>query len=206
MDSRFQACAVGSQQSPVDLSNAIRADADHIVIDWKPAPFDVVNNGHTIQLNVKPGSLLTIGTLQYDLKQFHFHAPSEHAFDGKRTAMEAHFVHAGPNGRLAVIGVLMVAGEGNKAFSDIMAVAPHEEGEAQLHAPLDPASLLPRDRDFYRYEGSLTTPPCSEVVEWNVFTHTLEVARADIDAFKAIFPMNARPLQQINRRFLLRGS
>ena len=206
MDSRFKACAVGSQQSPIDLSNAIRADADHIVIDWNPEAFDVVNNGHTIQLNARPGSLLTIGKLQYSLKQFHFHAPSEHAFDGKRTAMEAHFVHAEPDGRLAVIGVLMVAGEGNKAFSDIMAVAPKEDGEVKLRAPLDPTSLLPRDRDFYRYEGSLTTPPCSEVVEWNVFTHTLDVARADIDAFKAIFPMNARPLQPINRRFLLRGS
>jgi carbonic anhydrase len=206
MDSGFKACAVGSQQSPIDLSNAIRADADHMVIAWKPETFEVVNNGHTIQLNAKFTSLLTIGKLQYGLTQFHFHAPSEHAFDGKRTAMEAHFVHAQPSGRLAVIGVLMVAGKGNKAFSQIMAVAPKAEGEAHLRAPLDPGSLLPRDRDFYRYEGSLTTPPCSEVVDWNVFTHTIEVAQADIDAFKAIFPMNARPLQPLNRRFLLRGS
>ncbi len=206
MDSRFKACAVGSQQSPIDLTNAIRAEADRMVIAWKPEAFEVVNNGHTIQANSRTGGKLTIGNLDYEFKQFHFHAPSEHAVDGKRTAMEAHFVHAQPGGRIAVIGALMVAGERNKGFSDIIAIAPAEEGEARLRVPLDPASLLPRDRDFYRYEGSLTTPPCSEVVDWNVFTHTVEVAQADIDAFKAIFPMNARPLQPVNRRYLLRGS
>jgi carbonic anhydrase len=206
MDSQFKACAVGSQQSPVDLSNAIRADADRMVIDWKAETFTVANNGHTIQLDARSAGSLSIGKLRYGLTQFHFHTPSEHAFDGRRTAMEAHFVHAQPSGRLAVIGVLMVAGKPNPAFSGIMAVAPKAEGEAHLHAPLDPASLLPRSRDFYRYEGSLTTPPCSEVVDWNVFTHTIEVAQADIDAFKAIFPMNARPLQPMNRRYLLRRS
>ena len=204
MDSRFKACAVGAEQSPVDLSDAIRADADHIVIAWKAETFDVVNNGHTIQLNAKAAGLLTIGKLQYGLKQFHFHTPSEHAFGGKRTAMEAHFVHAQPGGRLAVVGVLMVAGEQNKAFSEIMAAAPRAKGTASLRGPLDPTSLLPPDRDFYRYEGSLTTPPCSEIVDWNVFTRTIEVAQTDIDAFKAIFPMNARPLQPMNRRYLLR--
>ncbi len=203
LDSRFKACAVGSEQSPINLTSAIRARVDRLSIDWKPQAFDVINNGHTIQANVKDGSSLTIGKARYDLKQFHFHTPSEHAFNGKRTAMEAHFVHAADDGRLAVVGVLMTAGQRHKGFSEIMQAAPRKEGEAKLKGAIDPAGFLPKSRAFYRYEGSLTTPPCSEVVDWNVLEKTIEVAAADIDAFKSIFPMNARPLQPINRRYLL---
>jgi carbonic anhydrase len=206
MDGKFKACAIGSEQSPIDLTNAIPAITDHVRISWKPEAFEIVNNGHTIQLNARPGSGLTIGKATYELKQFHFHTPSEHALKGKRTAMEAHFVHADPAGRLAVIGVLMVAGARHKGFGTIMKSAPRTEGEAHLDAPLDPSVFLPQSHGFYRYEGSLTTPPCSEVVDWTVFGHTIQVAQADIDSFKAIFPMNARPLQPINRRFLLKGS
>lgn len=205
LDSKFRACAVGSEQSPINLTQAIRARIDNLSIDWKPQAFEVVNNGHTIQANVKEGSGLAIGKARYELKQFHFHTPSEHAVDGKRTAMEAHFVHAAADGRLAVLGVLMIAGKRHKGFSEIMQVAPRKEGETKLKTVLDPASFLPKNRDFYRYEGSLTTPPCSEVVDWNVFDRTIEVAEADIESFRAVFPMNARPLQQLNRRFLLRG-
>ncbi len=205
MDSRFQACAVGSEQSPINLTQSIRAKVDRLSIDWKPQAFDVINNGHTIQANVKDGSSLKIGKTKYDLKQFHFHTPSEHAFDGKRTAMEVHFVHAATDGRLAVIGALMTAGKKHHGFSEIMKVAPKKEGEAKLKTVVDATGFLPKTRDYYRYEGSLTTPPCSEIVDWNVFDKTIEVAAADIEAFKSIFPMNARPLQKLNRRYLLKG-
>ena len=205
MDSKFKACAVGAEQSPIDLTAAIRANVDRLAINWKPQAYDIVNNGHTIQANVKDGGSLTIGKTAYELKQFHFHTPSEHAFGGKRTAMEVHFVHAAADGRLAVVGVLMAAGKTHKGFASIMQAAPKKEGEAKLKATLDPRSFLPKGRDFYRYEGSLTTPPCSEVVDWNVFGTTIDVGTADIDAFKALFPMNARPLQALNRRFLLKG-
>ncbi|WP_324134626.1 carbonic anhydrase family protein [Bosea sp. (in: a-proteobacteria)] len=205
LDSRFKACAVGSEQSPIDLTRGIRAKVEDLSFNWKPQAFDVINNGHTIQANVEDGSALAIGKTTYGLKQFHFHTPSEHAIGGKRTAMEAHFVHATSDGRLAVVGVLMIAGAKHKAFSEIMQVAPKKEGEAKLKAALDPRSFLLKSRHFYRYEGSLTTPPCSEIVDWNVFEKTIEVAAADIEAFRAVFPMNARPLQEINRRFLLRG-
>ena len=86
-----------------------------------------------------------------------------------------------------------------------MAAAPKKEGSAALKAPLDPWAFMPKAREFFRYEGSLTTPPCSEVVDWNVMAKTITVSNADIAAFKAIFPMNARPLQPVNRRFVLRG-
>jgi carbonic anhydrase len=205
MDSKFKACAVGSEQSPIDLTGAIPANVHRLSIHWKPEAFEIANNGHTIQLNAKDGSSANFGKTVAELKQFHFHTPSEHAFGGKRTAMEAHFVHAAPDGRLSVIGVLMAAGKRHHGFAEIMRAAPKGEGEAKLKTPLDPHSFLPQSRDFYRYEGSLTTPPCSETVEWSVFDTAIEVAEADIEAFRALYPMNARPLQATNRRFLLRG-
>ncbi|MCZ8315832.1 carbonic anhydrase family protein [Phreatobacter sp.] len=205
LDNRFQACAVGSQQSPIDLKGAVRADVGGLDIRWEPQPFEVVNNGHTIQANAEAGSRLTLGRTAYELKQFHFHTPSEHAFDGRRTAMEAHFVHAASDGKLAVVGVLMTAGKKHDAFAEIMKAAPKREGEAKLRRPINARSFLPEAREFFRYEGSLTTPPCSETVNWNVLRSTIEVAASDIDTFKGLFPMNARPLQAANRRFLLRN-
>jgi carbonic anhydrase len=205
LDEGYKACALGAEQSPIDLSSGIKATLDPLKLDWKPQAYEIINNGHTIQAKAAPGSTLTIGKDVYNLVQFHFHAPSEHSIGGKRAAMEVHFVHAGPEGRLAVVGVLMNAGRKNAAFAAIMQAAPKKEGEKTLDKPLDPRQFLPASRALYRYKGSLTTPPCSEVVDWNVYEQPIEVAAEDIAAFKAIFPMNARPLQPMNRRFLLRG-
>ena len=205
IDPAFKACAAGAEQSPIDLKGAVSAAPDHIKIDWKAQPFDLLNNGHTLQANAEPGSMLMLGKESYGLLQFHFHGPSEHALNGQRAAMEAHFVHSQPGGRLAVIGVLMKAGKKNAAFATFMEQAPKKEGESKLAKPLNANAFLPARRAFFRYEGSLTTPPCSEVVAWNVFEMPIEVAQADIDAFHALFAMNARPLQAVNRRFLLKG-
>jgi carbonic anhydrase len=201
----FKACAVGSEQSPIDLTGARRAAVDAVTLDWKPHAFKIVNNGHTIQADAAAGHGMMLAGDRFELKQFHFHTPSEHALDGKRLAMEAHFVHADAHGRLAVIGVFLTPGRANPAFAAIMAAAPKKEGEHALDKPLDIEVLLPTSRSLFRYEGSLTTPPCSEVVAWNVYEQPIEVAQKDIDAFKALFPMNARPLQARNRRFLLKG-
>lgn len=201
----FKACAVGAQQSPVDLSAPVDATRSPLKFSWPKQAFSVVNNGHTIQANVsEKGGSLTLDGRPFELKQFHFHAPSEHALNGDRTAMEAHFVHAHPDGGLAVVGVFLKAGRRNADFAALMAAAPKAQGAANAPVTLTLAGLLPRDRARYRYEGSLTTPPCSEVVDWNVFVAPVEVAQADIDAFRALFPMNARPLQAVNRRFLLK--
>lgn len=207
LSSNFKACAVGSEQSPIDLKNPVGAKLDPLVFNWTPEAYEIANNGHTIQADAKAAGALMVGTVKYSLLQFHFHTPSEHALEGKRAAMEAHFVHRAEDGRLGVVGVLMQPGAaGNAAFSAIMAAAPAKEGKAALKAPLDPAALLPKGRDYYRYEGSLTTPPCSEIANWMVFAEPITIAQADADAFKALFPMNARPLQPMNRRFLLKGS
>ncbi|MFH3480839.1 carbonic anhydrase [Xanthobacter variabilis] len=204
LEKGFQACSIGTQQSPVNLKGSVRAETAGPKLAWKSAPFKVVNNGHTIQLDATDDA----GTAEmngktYSLRQFHFHTPSEHALDGKRTAMEAHFVHAAEDGGLLVVGVFMVPGGKSDAFSAVMAAAPKKQGFAPLPSPMDPTAFLPDARGLYRYEGSLTTPPCSEVVDWNVYAAPISVAEGDIEAFRAIFPMNSRPLQAINRRFLL---
>jgi len=205
LDKKFEACGIGSEQSPVDLTRPITAAVGPLRIDWKAEAFDIENNGHTIEAEGHAMGGILLDGKPFELKQFHFHHPSEHALGGARTEMEAHFVHANEAGKLAVVGVLMKAGPRNAGFAAIMAAAPKTEGKQALTKPLNPRGLLPRDRTRFRYEGSLTTPPCSEIVDWNVFEEPIHVAAADIEAFKAIFPMNARPLQAMGRRFLLKG-
>ncbi|QGM46286.1 carbonic anhydrase [Methylocystis heyeri] len=206
LDPAYKVCAVGQEQSPIDLKDAISADFGRIAIDWKPQAFPILNNGHTIQADAGPGAgSLRIGKEKYELKQFHFHTPAEHAVNGKLAAMEVHFVHARADGKLAVVGAFLNGGGKNSAFSRIMKAAPTTQGEARLDKPLNPRTLAPAQGPIFRYEGSLTTPPCSEIVDWNIFAAPVRVAQADIDAFRKIFPHNARPLQGLNRRFVLRG-
>ncbi|WP_454917244.1 carbonic anhydrase [Xanthobacter sediminis] len=200
----FQSCAIGTQQSPINLEGAIRAQASAPALSWKAAPFTVANNGHTIQLDVADDAGgAKLNDKSYSLRQFHFHAPAEHAVNGQRTAMEAHFVHAAEDSGLLVVGIFMVPGAKHDVFADVMAAAPKSEGKVAPSAALDPVAFLPQAHGVYRYQGSLTTPPCAEVVDWNVFAAPVAVAQADIDAFRAVFPMNARPLQGVNRRVLL---
>ncbi len=204
LDPAYKACSIGGAQSPIDLSGAIPAKIEHLSLDWKPQAFAVQNNGHTIQADASPGSFAVIGKDRYELKQFHFHTSSERALGGVRAAMEAHFVHVlEGGGGLAVAGAFLNSGGANAALSQIMQIAPTKEGAAMLGRPLDPKALLPTQGALYRYEGSLTPPPCSETVQWNVFAAAVAVSAVDIEAFKKIFPNNARPLQPLNRRFLL---
>lgn len=205
LDKKFEACLGGAEQSPIDLKNPVAANPGALQIDWKPEAFTVVNNGHTLQANAAEKSGLALAGENYALKQFHFHTPSEHALDGKQAAMEAHFVHAHASGRLLVVGVFMVEGAKHEGFANLMAIAPKGEGEQKLAKPIEPESFLPKSRTRFRYQGSLTTPPCSEVVDWNVLIEPIPVAATDIAAFRMMFPMNARPLQAANRRFLLKG-
>lgn len=206
VDPNYKACSIGGQQSPVDLKHTLPAEVGSLHIDWKPEAYVILNNGHTIEALVdNPGSV-KLDEEVFTLKQFHFHHPSEHAVNGVRHEMEIHFVHANPNGDIAVVGVFVTPGERNEQFAEIIAAAPAKDGEKMFTAPINPESLLPKNRSRFRYEGSLTTPPCSEVVDWNLFEHPLEVAEADIARFKAIFPMNARPIQTTGRRFLLKGA
>jgi carbonic anhydrase len=204
LDASDTVCSAGSQQSPIDITGAISARQPTLKLSWSQRPDTIVNNGHTIQLSFAKGNKLQLGDRSFALTQFHFHHPSEHRVDGKRFAMEAHFVHAAESGGLAVLGILIVPGKANTVFNKIVTTMPQEEGPpvSADHA-INPSGLLSDQRTYYHYEGSLTTPPCSQTVDWLVLTHPCEVAEADIARFAKLFPMNARPVQQLDRRFIL---
>jgi carbonic anhydrase len=204
MDAASKVCSAGSQQSPIDIGSTIKAQLPPLKMAWRKTANTIVNNGHTIQLNFGQGSTLAVGNDSYTLLQFHFHRPSEHMICGKNFPMEAHFVHRNTAGGLAVVGVLMTEGKANAAFGKIVATMPaHEGSEAKADAAIDPNALLPKQLAYYRYSGSLTTPPCSEVVNWLLLREPIQVAKADIDGFTKLYPMNARPVQKDFRRFVL---
>jgi len=205
LDPAYKACSIGTQQSPINIASPIKAQLPPLKIDWGKTTNTIANTGQTIQVNIGEGSTLTLGKDSYKLLQFHFHRPSEHRIDGKSFPMEAHFVHATPSGSLAVIGVMMTEGKSNAVFKSLIATMPAKQGPAvKADLAINPLGLLPSNRIYYRYHGSLTTPPCSETVEWIVLTDPVQVAATDIAGFAKLYAMNGRPLQPLNRRMLLR--
>jgi carbonic anhydrase len=208
LDPANKACSIGDQQSPIDVGETVRAQLPPLRLTWAKSADTIVNNGHTIQLNAgAAGSTLAAGGSNFKLLQFHFHRPSEHKIGGKSFPMEAHFVHRNDAGSLAVVGVLMAAGKANGVFNKIATTMPDKPGAPVKADPaINPNGLLPAKRGYYRYSGSLTTPPCSETVDWLLLAEPIQVAEADITRFAALYPMNARPVQKENRRFVLRSN
>lgn len=198
------ACSTGQQQSPIDLSADIAGRAAEPTLAWSPVNGGkVINNGHTIQMNADGAGGVVIAGVRYEFRQVHFHHPSEHTINGKSYPLEAHLVHESADGRLAVIGVLFEEGANNPALDPIWATAPIREGAAAVAFPVDLAKLVPANTPAYRYQGSLTTPPCSETVTWTVLARPLTASRGQLESFASVFPNNARPVQPLNRRFVL---
>jgi carbonic anhydrase len=198
-------CSAGVQQSPVDLAGALPASIAGPTPQWIPARGGkVINNGHTIQVDVGGAGGIELDGVKYALKQFHFHHPSEHTIDGKAFPLELHLVHAADDGRLAVVGVMFHEGSANAALDPVWATAPAKEGKAAVAFEIDASRFLPRGAGAYRYEGSLTTPPCSETVRWTVMAEPQTASASQIAAFSALFPWNARPVQPLNRRYVLK--
>lgn len=199
-------CAAGMQQSPIDLAGAMPASIPAAQPHWLPVHGGmVVNNGHTIQVDVADGGGIMLDGKHYVLKQFHFHHPSEHTIDGKQFPLEVHFVHAAKDGELAVIGVMFMEGSANPNLDAIWATAPVKEGKAAVAFDIDPSKFIPAGSAF-RYEGSLTTPPCSETVHWTVMAAPQTISPSQVAAFTTLFPWNARPVQPLNRRYVLKTS
>lgn len=203
LDAAYEACGAGLEQSPIDLTASTAADLVNILFDYAESNVNILNNGHTIQVNYDEGSSINVGEHVYNLRQFHFHSPSEHAVDGVLYPLEMHLVHADADGNLAVVGVLVSEGEENPAFTPVWADVPAEEIEAQATGMVvNAADFLPAEQVFYRYNGSLTTPPCSEGVLWSVMATPIEMSAEQIAAFTTIFEGNNRPLQPLNDRDL----
>jgi len=200
----FQACAMGREQSPIDLRWPIPAQTGPIETAFRETPLRIVNNGHTIQVNCAPGSQSRIDGTVYDLLQFHFHHPSEHLLAGRRFDLECHFVHKSAAGGFAVLGVLIQPGTENAALKPVFEHMPAKAGsELAMAATIRPDLLLPADRHYFRYAGSLTTPPCSEGIVWSVYRQPIEASAAQIRSFAQLFAGNARPVQPQFNRYLL---
>jgi carbonic anhydrase len=202
----FKVCDLGLQQSPVDLAHSLRAELRDIPIGWASGQYTIVNNGHTIQVNCAGSGSIELGGRPFDLLQFHFHHPSEHKLEGQAFDMECHFVHKSAQHGLAVLGVLIKPGAANAAFQPVFDALPTDPGHEVPLAGVDLKAMLPAGRGYFRYMGSLTTPPCGEVVTWTIFKDPVEAAPAQIGKFAGLFPMNARPVQNLNRRFLLESN
>lgn len=200
----FATCGLGKDQSPIDIRGAKTANLPSIEFNYHPAPLAVIDNGHTIQVNYAPGSWIDVGGKRYALIQFHFHKPSEEKIDGKAHAMVAHLVHKSDDGKLAVVAVLLDAGGANAMIDSIWKNLPKQkEKEAVIpNVIVDATELLPENRGYYTFQGSLTTPPCSEDVKWLVMKAPVKIADAEIAAFDEIYPMNARPTQPKNGRLI----
>lgn len=216
-------CAEGKHQSPIDLVNPTSVKLPPIPYYYdNPTSMDIRHTGHTIEVSYPEGNWIEVDGVQYQLLQFHFHAPSEHTEAGKPFEMEVHFVHKSEDGNLAVVGLLIEKGSHKFAFDPIWAHLPAAPGETQrVENVTEDGSLIvdprfmfsPNDQvtdgaasyfgSSYRYEGSLTTPPCSENVKWIVLTTPIQMSAAQIATFKAIIHDNNRPVQPLNGRELL---
>jgi carbonic anhydrase len=205
-DAAFPDCNF-AEQSPVNIEGVTPLDSG-LSVDYEPTPLDVVNNGHTIQVNYKAGSAMVVDGKTYELLQFHFHSPSEHELDGNQTPLEGHFVHQSADGEYAVLGVMIVAGNPNAAFQEVLDVMPEEEGEVSADGSIEGDDLLPESLSYYAYDGSFTTPPCTEGVKWHVLSEPIEASLVQIAEFRSLeflshegeFVGNARPVQPLNGR------
>lgn len=199
-----EVCGKGIEQSPIDIMTGDARKVEDglgLSLAWEVATPEVLNNGHTIQASGAGGASL-FGR-DFDLLQVHFHAGSEHLIDGRRAPMEAHFVHASTDGDLMVVGVMIEEGAANPALGAILDAAPQSKGTATASGPVDLSAMLPADAGAWRYKGSLTTPPCSEIVTWHVMKAPVSASAAQIGAFTALFADSYRPPQPVGRRYVL---
>ncbi len=201
----YRLCGIGETQSPIDIAQISGASVEPIVFDYNLTPLEIVHNGHTVQVNYQPGSGITAGGKRYELLQFHFHSPSEHSVAGRPAAMEVHFVHQSADGELAVVGALIEVGEENMALREPWAIMPKKAGKPRLEERvlINGRDLLPHDTGYYRYMGSLTTPPCSEGVNWYLLTEPISASIEQVRKFAAAVDANNRPTQAINNRLVL---
>ncbi|HNB51238.1 MAG TPA: carbonic anhydrase family protein [Anaerolineales bacterium] len=199
----YATCGTGTSQSPIDLTSAAEQDFTNISFHYQPSEVKILNNGHTVQVNYDAGSYIEVDGQRYDVLQFHYHAPSEHAVDGKLYAAELHIVHQNAEKQLAVVGLLIEEGAENAAFTELLAHLPAEESpETDAGFKIDATAFLPEVQTTFRYSGSLTTPPCSEGVSWFVMTSPIQLSADQIAAFEHVHEGNNRPVQPLNTRTL----
>ncbi|MFV2056992.1 MAG: carbonic anhydrase [Thiohalomonadales bacterium] len=209
LSTEYSTCGTGTRQSPIDLAaGLLQADMQPISFNYSPVAPEIVNNGHTIQLNYKPGSSISVAGKSYELLQFHFHSPSENTVSGKPFDMEMHLVHQSKQGELAVVAVFIRQGKENHNLKAAWENMPSKAGAHKVLSgvSLNAKDLLPSDKAYSHFKGSLTTPPCSEGVNWFVLNKPIEVSTKQLAKFIDVIGPNARPVQNLNDRFVLKVS
>jgi len=205
LDAGFATCASGQSQSPIDLTGAQDADLLNPEFHYEPVPLNLLNNGHTVQVPYAPGSYVLLDGSRYDLLQFHFHSPSEHAIGGRAEGAELHLVHQSESGELAVVAVLLHADDEDDtaAYQPISQNLPLKAGDkVRTGKTINAEALLPLRTTTYRYSGSLTTPPCSESVTWLVMSEPVSLSTGQLAQYEKLLSHNNRPLQLTNKRLV----
>jgi carbonic anhydrase len=203
INSDWAKCSTGSRQSPIDIRDGMKVDLEQIAFDYRPSGFNVTDNGHTVQVMVGPGNYLSVAGRTYELQQFHFHRPAEERVNGKGFEMVVHLVHKDPEGRLAVLALLLERGKPQPTIQTVWNNLPLEKGDtATPSIVLDPNDMLPQRRDYYTFMGSLTTPPCTEGVLWLVMKEPVQASPAQLALFSRLYPFNARPIQASSGRMI----
>jgi carbonic anhydrase len=202
LDETFATCASGRIQSPIDIEFARGGQGQPLRFEYAGSATGVQNNGHTVQVDYGPGNVVTLDGRPYTLTQFHFHVPAENTIAGQRYPMEAHFVHADADGHLAVVAVMFEEGAPNRSLESLWKDLPASAGARHAVASsFAAASVYPGDLAYWRFDGSLTTPPCSEGVKWFVLRTPVSASREQIDALAKVLPgPNNRPVQPLNGR------
>ena len=207
LEKDFALCKTGSAQSPVDIPDADvrKGDLPSLLFNYKPSPLQIVDNDHTIQVNYAPGSFVSVSGKQYQLVRLEFHKPSEMKVSGKDHEMAVHLVHQDKQGKLAVVAVFIDQGKENALIKTLWSNLPQaKDKESVVDAvKINAFELLPPEKGYYSFPGSLTTPPCTENVAWFVLKTPILLSADQIARFAKLYPMNARPVQSLNERDLV---
>lgn len=205
LSEKYRECGTGVNQSPINITHSLHAHLPPLAPSYKSSSKNIVNNGHTVQVNMQPGSTLKIDGKTFELKQFHFHSPSENHINGQSFPLEAHFVHLDKEGNIAVVAVMFKEGKPNRALEKVWSKMPTREGETNaLVVPKIAEALLPTDKHYYRFNGSLTTPPCTEGVRWFVLKTPVTVSREQVEKFHHVMHHNNnRPIQPLDARVVI---
>ncbi|OZG74780.1 carbonate dehydratase [Hahella sp. CCB-MM4] len=205
LDDDFASCGQGKNQSPINLTQLLDGELPEIELHYPTQGDKVINNGHTVQVNFPSGNILRMEGQAFELKQFHFHSPSENTINGQSFPLEAHFVHADKRGNLAVVGVMFEQGAANEGLQPAWNQLPlHAGGQETLDVPIDATKLMPSSLEYYRFNGSLTTPPCTEGVRWLVLKEPVSISKEQVEAFQRAIPFdNNRPVQPVNARVIV---
>jgi carbonic anhydrase len=207
LDPAYAACRDGKQQSPIDIGDAQKAHLAPIRFEYKSGPLKIINNGYTaVRVNYSNGNgnFLVVGDTRYELTQFHFHRPSEEWIEGKASDMVIHLMHQSKDGKVAGVAILLKSGGANSTIQQLWGHMPATAGPEHEIAgvEINPAGLVPRATSYYRYEGSVTAPPCTEGVTWYVLKTPMTISAAQISAFAKLYPHDVRPVQPLNGRLV----